>query len=313
MTAGQVVALTGGVGGAKLALGLARVLPAGALTCVVNTGDDFVHLGMHVSPDLDTLLYALADCDDRVRGWGRRDETWTFMRVLTQLGGESWFQLGDGDIALHVERTRRLAEGETLSAITDGVRRRLGVATRLLPMSDDPVRTLVHTSNATLSFQEYFVKHRAAPEVRSLSFEGAALARPAIGLLGLLASPALRALVICPSNPYLSIDPILAVPDIAAAIRTCPAPVVAVSPLIAGQAVKGPTARIMQGLGIDTTPRAIADHYDGLLDGLVIDAADRAHARQAGLPTEVTQTLMKSLGDRDALARAVLRFADRLR
>ena len=159
----EVVALTGGIGGAKLALGLSRVLPAGTLTCVVNTGDDFVHLGLHVSPDLDTMLYTLAGCEDRERGWGRRDETWTFMHVLGQLGGETWFQLGDGDLALHVERTRRLAGGEPLSAVIDDVRRRLGVATRLLPMSDDAVRTLVHTAEGTLAFQEYFVKLRADP------------------------------------------------------------------------------------------------------------------------------------------------------
>ena len=284
MIATEVITLTGGIGGAKLALGLARVLRSGALTCIVNTGDDFVHLGLHVSPDLDTTLYTLAGCADPERGWGRRDETWTFMRALAELGGESWFQLGDGDLALHVERTRRLAAGETLSAIIDDARRRLGVATQLLPMSDDAVRTRVHSADATLAFQEYFVKLQAAPAVRSIDFEGAPAARMPQGVLEALGSPHLRAIIICPSNPYLSVDPILAVPGIRQAIRASAAPVVAVSPLIGGRAVKGPTAKIMQELGIDTSPRAIADHYGELLDGLVIDEADRSGELPVGLP-----------------------------
>ena len=302
MTATEVVALTGGIGGAKLALGLARVLPSGALTCIVNTGDDFVHLGLHVSPDLDTTLYTLAGCADPERGWGRRDETWTFMRALAELGGETWFQLGDGDLALHVERTRRLAAGETLSTIMDDIRRRSGVATRLLPMSDDAVRTLVHTPETTLAFQEYFVKLRATPVVRSIVFEHAARARTPPAVLEALGSPHLRAIIICPSNPYLSVDPILAVPGMREALRASAAPVVAVSPLIGGRAVKGPTAKIMHELGIETSPQAIADHYGDLLDGLVIDEADRSGELPATLPTRATRTLMQSLGDRDTLA-----------
>jgi len=309
----EVLALTGGIGGAKLALGLSRVLPDGALACLVNTADDFVHLGLHVSPDLDTVLYTLAGCENPELGWGRRDETWTFMRVLEQLGGETWFRLGDGDLALHVERTRRLACGETLSAIMDDVRRRLGVATRLLPMSDEPVRTIVHTPGGPLAFQEYFVKLRAEPEVRSISFEGAAEARPAPGLADVLASPRLRAIVVCPSNPYLSVDPILAVPGLEAALRGAHVPVVAVSPLVGGRAVKGPTAKIMGELGIDTSPRAIVDHYGELLDGLVIDEADSVSERPAGRPALVTRTLMTTLEDRIALAQATLAFADRLK
>ena len=312
MIATEVIALTGGIGGAKLVLGLARVLPSGALTCIVNTGDDFVHLGLHVSPDLDTTLYTLAGCADPERGWGRRDETWTFMRALAELGGESWFQLGDGDLALHVERTRRLAAGETLSVIIDDARRRLGVATQLLPMSDDAVRTRVHSADATLPFQEYFVKLQAAPAVRSIDFEGASAARMPQGVLDALGSPHLRAIIICPSNPYLSVDPILAVPGMREALRASAAPVVAVSPLIGGRAVKGPTAKIMQELGIDSSPRAIADHYGDLLDGLVIDEADRSGEPPPMLPMRTTRTLMQSLEDRDALARTTLGFADSL-
>jgi LPPG:FO 2-phospho-L-lactate transferase len=313
MSAIEVLALTGGVGGAKLALGLARSLPEGALACVVNTGDDFVHLGLHISPDLDTTLYTLAGCANAARGWGRRDETWTFMQVLATLGGETWFRLGDGDLALHVERTRRLASGEPLSAIMDEMRRRLGVATRLLPMSDDAVRTQVITGSGTLDFQEYFVKHRAEPEVRSIRFQGAAQARPVAGILDAIAGASLRAIVLCPSNPYLSIDPILAVPGLAAALRGCGVPIVAVSPLVGGRAVKGPTAKIMRELGVETSPRAVAAHYGSLLDGLVIDEADRDDALPEGLPIRVSRTLMTSLEDRIRVAQSALEFASALR
>jgi len=308
----EVVALTGGIGGAKLALGLQRVLPPGALACVVNTGDDFVHLGLHVSPDLDTTLYTLAGCENREYGWGRRDETWTFMHVLEELGGETWFRLGDGDLALHVERTRRLGAGETLSAVMDDVGRRFGVASRLLPMSNDAVRTRVQTSDGELAFQEYFVKLHAEPEVRAIGFAGAAEARAPAGLAEVLASARLRAIVICPSNPYLSIDPILAVPGLAAALRGRGVPIVAVSPLIGGRAVKGPTAKIMRELGIETSNRAIAAHYGDLLDALVIDEADRLVELPRGLPTQIARTLMQSIDEREALARTTLEFADRL-
>lgn len=313
MSAVEVVALTGGIGGAKLALGLHRVLPPGALACIVNTGDDFVHLGLHVSPDLDTTLYTLAGCENPEQGWGRRDETWTFMRVLDELGGETWFRLGDGDLALHVERTRRLATGETLSAIMDDFRRRFGIASRLLPMSDDTVATRVHTPDAELAFQDYFVRLRAAPEVRAIEFAGASTSRTSAALAEVLGSSRLRAIVVCPSNPYLSIDPILAVRGLAAALRVPGVPVVAVSPLIGGRAVKGPTAKIMRELGIEASNRAIAAHYGDLLDGLVIDESDRSAELPHGLPTRASRTLMKSLDDREMLARATLEFADHLR
>jgi len=313
VSAVEVVALTGGIGGAKLALGLHRVLPPGALACIVNTGDDFVHLGLHVSPDLDTTLYTLAGCENPEQGWGRRVETWTFMRALGELGGETWFRLGDGDLALHVERTRRLATGETLSAIMDDFRRRFGIASRLLPMSDDTVATRVHTPDAELAFQDYFVRLRAAPEVRAIEFAGASTSRTSAALAEVLGSSRLRAIVVCPSNPYLSIDPILAVRGLAAALRVPGVPVVAVSPLIGGRAVKGPTAKIMRELGIEVSNRAIAAHYGDLLDGLVIDESDRSAELPHGLPTRASRTLMKSLDDREMLARATLEFADHLR
>jgi LPPG:FO 2-phospho-L-lactate transferase len=312
MSSGRVVALCGGVGGSKLALGLASVLAPGALTVVVNTGDDFEHLGLHVSPDLDTVLYTLAGLNDVERGWGRAGETWQFMQALRALGGETWFALGDQDLAIHVERTRRLRDGEPLTAIVRDMAARLAVATHIAAMSDDPVRTRVHTRDGALPFQHYFVKHRCEPVVTGVSFEGAAAARANPALLDALAAPSLTAVVICPSNPYLSIDPVLAVPGVREALRRTGAPVVAVSPIIGGQAVKGPTAKIMRELGIAVTNREIAGHYADLIDGLVIDAADAAEADQVGVKVAVTRTLMASLDDRRGLARAVLAFAERL-
>jgi LPPG:FO 2-phospho-L-lactate transferase len=246
----RIIALSGGVGGAKLALGLSRVLPPGDLTVVANTGDDFEHLGLSISPDIDTLLYTLAGLDNPATGWGRRDESWNFMAALEALGGETWFRLGDRDLATHIERTRRLRAGESLSQITDDFRRRFGIAARILPMSDDPVRTRVKTKDGWLDFQPYFVRHRCEPVITAIEFAGAADARPQPELLAALADPALSAVIICPSNPFISIEPILALRGVRAALRDCAAPVVAVSPIIGGHAVKGPTAKMMQELGL---------------------------------------------------------------
>src|SRR5437763_8426692 len=239
-----VLALSGGVGGAKLALGLYRILPPDTLTVVANTGDDFEHLGLSISPVLDTLLYTLSGNDNLELGWGRRGETWSFMAALEALGGETWFRLGDRDLATHIERTRRLEAGETLSRITADFCRRLGVQTKILPMSDDAVRTGVRTPQGWLAFQDYFVRRRCEPRVTELAYEGAAAARPQGEILAALADPRLRAVVICPSNPFLSIDPILAVPGMREAMAGSRAPVVAVAPIISGRAVKGPTAKM---------------------------------------------------------------------
>ncbi len=308
----SVIALTGGIGGARLARGLHRHLPPGALACIVNTGDDFEHPGLYVCPDLDTILYTLADCHDPQTGWGRRDETWTFMSVLARLGGPEWFRLGDGDLAVHVERTRRLRGGESLSTITRDLCAGFGVTSALLPMTDEPVRTRVHTSEGALEFQDYFVRRRANPVITEFEYRGAADARPTHGLLAALTSPRLEAIVVCPSNPWLSVDPILAVGGLREALRARRIPIVAVCPLIAGRAVKGPTAKIMSELGIAATPAAIAAHYGGLLDGLVIDEVDRDWAGSCGIPTVVAHTLMSDDGRREALAAAVLEFARRL-
>jgi len=309
----RVVALSGGVGGAKLALGLARVLAPGELMVVANTGDDFEHLGLAISPDIDTLLYTLAGLDNPETGWGRRGETWTFMAALAALGGETWFRLGDGDLATHVERTRRLASGERLSAVTDDFRRRLGIAARIVPMSDDRVRTRLRTDEGWLDFQDYFVRRQCRPRVLEMRFEGAERARPDAGFLAALADPDLRAIVICPSNPFISIEPILSLPGVRAALRGATAPVVAVSPIIAGSAVKGPTVKMMRELGIEPSAAAVAHRYDGLIDAFVVDDADAAATVPPGVARVPARTLMLTLADREVLARVVLDAADALR
>ena len=210
----MIIALSGGVGGAKLALGLARVMPPEDLLVVVNTGDDFEHLGLSISPDIDTVAYTLAGLANRELGWGRHDETWSFMETMEALGGETWFRLGDRDVALHVERTRRLAAGRALSAVTADLCRRLGIRSRVVPMSDDPVRTRLRTEEGWLDFQEYFVHRRCEPVVHELLFQGAGAARAHPEFLAALADPALLAIVICPSNPFISVEPILAIPGV---------------------------------------------------------------------------------------------------
>jgi LPPG:FO 2-phospho-L-lactate transferase len=307
-----VLALSGGVGGAKLALGLARILPEGSLTVVANTGDDFEHLGLHIAPDLDTLTYVLAGLDNPETGWGRRDETWSFMAALGELGGETWFRLGDRDLAMHVERTRRLARGESLSAITADLTRRLGIASRILPMSDDRVRTRVATEEGVIDFQRYFVGLQCAPRVTGFTFAGAERAAPHPDIGAMLRRADLRAVIICPSNPFISIDPILALPGLQDALAATPAPVIAVSPIIAGRAVKGPTAKMMTELGLSVDPLTVAAHYRGLIAGYVMDNADKWMAAMLDLPVETTRTLMQSREDREDLARVVLDLADRI-
>ena len=311
-TGARVVAFSGGIGGAKLALGLYRTLPPDRLMVVCNTGDDFEHLGLSISPDLDTVMYTLAGVANPETGWGRANETWTFMQALEQLGGETWFRIGDGDLATHVERTRRLAAGESLSAISDDFRRRLAVHAQVVPMCDEPVRTMVETEDGVLPFQRYFVERRCAPRVAGFEFRGASDARPPPALRKALGSEQLEAVVICPSNPFISIDPILAVPGMRAEIAARRAPVVAVSPIIGGHAVKGPTAQMMVQLGIPTSAGAVAEHYRGLLDGFVLDYADADQARAIDLPCLVTRTLMVSEDDKRTLASEVLAFARRI-
>jgi LPPG:FO 2-phospho-L-lactate transferase len=260
-------------------------------------------------------MYALAGLDDPQRGWGRRAETWSFMTALAALGGETWFKLGDGDLATHVERTRRRAAGETLSAVTADFCRRLGIAARLLPMSDDKVRTRLLTRDGWLDFQDYFVRRRCTPAVLELAYDGAATARAHPEVLAALADPRLRAVVICPSNPFVSIEPILAVPGLREAIAACAAPVVAVSPIIGGRAVKGPTAKMMRELGLPVSATAVARRYRDFIDAYMLDRADAAavaEAAELGIALTVAHTFMTTLEEREALARHVLATADAL-
>lgn len=313
MNSGRVLALSGGVGGAKLALGLSRVLPADDLLICANTGDDFAHLGLTICPDIDTLTYTLAGLANPDLGWGRRDETWSFMETLATIGGETWFRLGDRDLALHVERTRRLAAGESLTAITDDVRRSWGIGPRIIPMSDDPVRTKVRTEDGWIDFQDYFVRQQCRPVVRELAFLGAAQAMPHPDLLAALSDPTLRAVVICPSNPFISIEPTLALPGVRAAFAVCAAPVVAVSPIIGGKAVKGPTAKMMAELGTPPSARAVAERYADLIDAYVLDEQDAADADAIYADVTLARTLMTTLEDRETLARIALAAADKVR
>ncbi len=297
----RVVALSGGIGGAKLALGLAQLLPPEELLLVANTGDDFEHLGLSISPDIDTLSYTLAGLDNQALGWGRRDETWAFMETLEALGGESWFRLGDRDLALHVERTRRLRTGETLTQVTQDIAARLGVRVPLVPMSDDAVRTRLRTDAGWLDFQPWFVRERAVPLVREVAFAGAERAAPNPALMqALRVGP--RCVVVCPSNPFISIEPILALPGVREALRGVK--VVAVSPIIAGQAVKGPTAAMFASQGVAPSAAAVAQRYGALLTHFVMEPEDDA----TGIAAQVVRapTLMRNLADKVALARVVL-------
>lgn len=312
---GHVVALCGGVGGAKLAHGLSMALATaelGSLSIIVNTGDDFKHLGLSISPDLDSVMYALADLSDSVRGWGRRDETWRFMEALRGLGAESWFQLGDTDLAVHVERSWRLAGGATLSEVTNHLCRALGITSQVFPMSDDPVRTRVLTADGWLDFQDYFVRRQCQPTVREFEFAGAALAKPQPDALAALRRPDLRAVIVCPSNPFVSVEPILAVPGIRSALQETSAPVLAVTPIIGGKAIKGPAAKMMSELGLEVNSAAIARRYADFIDAFVVDGSDPVPEPVPNVKFVTGATLMTRIEDRLWLARAVLHAADAL-
>ncbi|MDE0451918.1 MAG: 2-phospho-L-lactate transferase [Gammaproteobacteria bacterium] len=311
----KVLALTGGIGGAKLALGLAKVLAPDEVAFVVNTGDDFEHLGFHIAPDVDTLVYTLAGEANIDTGWGRQDESWHFMHAAEQFGLPTWFRLGDRDLALHVHRRQRLAEGATLTEVTRETCRRLGVAEPVLPMSNDPVRTRVLTPDGPLAFQHYFVRDRCEPAVTGFEFDGvedAAINPEISALLAGTSGDGLRAIVICPSNPFVSVDPILALPGMRDMLRSAGVPIIAVSPIVGGRAIKGPTAKMMRELDIPAAAGAVARHYRDLITGFVLDECDASRESEVadlGLATTVTQTVMSNLDDRIALARDVLAFA----
>jgi len=307
----MIVALAGGVGGAKLADGLAQCVGED-LTVIVNTGDDFEHLGLHISPDLDTVMYTLAGIANPATGWGIAGETWTTLEQIARLGGPDWFKLGDRDLATHILRTQRLRAGERLTDITTSLCRTLGIAARILPMSDDPVRTVVQSGSEQYPFQDYFVRLQCGVPVTALHFEGAAAARPSREVTAALTDTSLTAIILCPSNPYLSIDPILAVPGLRELIRPADVPVVAVSPIIGGAAVKGPAAKIMTELDVKPSVATVAAHYKELADGLMIDTVDAALAPEIeamGMRVRTAPILMRDAQDRRRLAAECIAFA----
>lgn len=309
---GHVLALSGGVGGAKLAAGLAAVLPPEDLTIAVNTGDDFEHLGLTICPDIDSVTYALAGLNDTVRGWGVVDESWRTMERLGALGEATWFNLGDRDMAMHLARSWRLRAGETLSEVTARLTGALGIAHLVVPMSDAPVRTQVETEAGWLDFQHYFVREQCRPVAKAIRFAGTPGAAMSAGLADALARPDLAAVVLCPSNPFLSVDPILAVDGVREALSNRKVPFVAVSPLIGGQSLKGPLGKLLGELGRENSNRAIADHYAGLLDHLIIDESDAADAEglhATGISVTIEPTVMYGAAERERLARVALSAA----
>ena len=304
----KILAITGGVGGAKLALGLSKLLPAEDLLFAVNTGDDFEHLGLHISPDIDSLTYALAQQNNQELGWGREGETWQFIDTLKALGGESWFRLGDKDLALHIRRTQLLGAGHNLTEATAEIGQALGITHQIVPMSNDPVRTIVHSDAGDLAFQHYFVRERCQPAVSGFEFSGVenATLNPVIAAWLSQAD----GVVICPSNPYVSVDPLLAVPGFAASLKHLP--IVAVSPIVAGIAIKGPAAKMMAELNVPATAAAVARHYEGLITGFILDETDKTQRKLINIPTIVTQTIMVTLQDRVSLASDTLGFLQTL-
>ncbi len=308
----KITALAGGVGGAKLAHGLSQILPPDQFTIIVNTGDDFEHLGLYISPDLDTVCYTLAGLANPLTGWGRKDESWHAFNEMEKLAGQTWFRLGDRDLGTHLVRTERRKHGEKLSTITQNFCRAWGIEHTILPMTDDPVYTMVATKEmGELAFQEYFVHQRCEPSVTGFRFDGIEKALPAPGVLEAIDQA--DALVFCPSNPWVSIDPILAVAGVRSACAT--KPVVAVSPIIGGDVVKGPAAKMYRELGIQPSAYAVAKHYENLLQGFVVDTVDaelQASIEAMNISTLVTNTIMEDELGRLRLAKDVIDFVNSL-
>lgn len=307
----MILALAGGVGGAKLVNGLARILPPSELAIVVNTGDDFDHLGLYIAPDLDSVCYALAGRNDRDRGWGLAGESWNCMEALKALGGQGWFQLGDRDLATHILRTEAL-KTQSLSEVTQALSTAMGIAHRVTPMSDQPVRSMVDTDEGELSFQHYFVKRQAEPIFRSIRFAEIEHAAPSPGFVQALDHPQLEAILVCPSNPVLSIEPILSLPGVRARIAERRVPLVVVSPFVDGKAIKGPAAKIMKEMGLSADAQSLAAYYDGLLDGIVIHDGDEPPRQTPALKTLKTDIMIPDAVRQEALAREVLDFCSEL-
>jgi len=305
----KIVALAGGVGGAKLAHGLAQILPPEDLTVIVNTGDDFEHYGLYICPDLDTVCYTLAGLANPETGWGRTGESWNVIENTAKLGGPTWFRLGDRGLGTHHERTRRIKEGQCLSEITREFCKAWGIKHAVLPMTDHYVRTMVETDEGELEFQEYFVHRRCEPHVKGFWFDGVKTAKPAPGTRAAIDQA--EAVIICPSNPWVSIDPILQIfsPLLSGERQRGEGiPIIAISPIIGGKTVKGPAAKMYRELGIQPSALAVANHYRGLLTGFVMDKIDIELVKDLEVQTLVTDTLMKSSEDRRRLAQEVLHW-----
>lgn len=311
----RIVALCGGVGGAKLALGLANLESNFGLTIIANTGDDFEHLGLSISPDIDTITYTLAGIANPDTGWGRAEETWSFMESLADFGAETWFRLGDKDLALNILRTNLLSCGENLSDVTSHITGNLGIPSEIVPMTDSNVRTVFHTDRGTLEFQDYFVRLQCKPVVASIEFQGAGKAHPSRRFGELLTDPSVDAFIVCPSNPFISIDPILAIPSVRTSLANHPSSVVAVSPVVDGQSIKGPTSKLMSELDLGSSSADIAAYYGDFIDGFVLDHRDSdlcADIGKSGIHTFCSNIVMSTFSDRCQLARNVVGFAETL-
>ena len=308
----KIVALAGGVGGAKLGDGLTQILPPEDLTVIVNTGDDFHHWGLKVCPDLDTVCYTVAGLANPETGWGRNNESWNVISEISRLNGVDWFKIGDHDLATHIERTERLASGRRLSEIVHDFCQSWGIKITILPMSDDAVPTIVNTSEyGEMAFQEYFVHQRCNPEIKGFKFVGVEFSRPATGVMEAINKA--DALILCPSNPWVSLDPILSVPGILAAVKSRKI-VAGVSPIVGGAAIKGPAAKMFSELNIEPSAFAVAQHYEGMISHFALDLIDHdleQSISNLGMKTTTVNTVMKTQVDRRQLAADVLNFIQR--
>ena len=314
MSENNLIAISGGIGGAKLCYGLDQILQPGQLRVIANTGDDFLYLGFYISPDIDTLIYTLAEVNNKETGWGREDETWKTHNVLGELGADNWFKLGDKDLALHLHRSKALRNGETLTSITQDIAERFKLKTVILPMSDHIIQTFVHTDKSSMPFQEYFVKESTNPKVREISFESKH-PETTKEVLEAINDPELSGFLIAPSNPYLSVDPILSIDKIKQTIMQSKKPRVAVSPIIGGDSVKGPTAKIMEEMGLEVNVITIANHYQDLIDGLIIDNTDVEYVQaieSSGIKVKVSNILMNNNDDKTRLAEEAIEFLNEL-
>ena len=314
MASGKIIALSGGIGGAKLGLGLHQIYAPEELYFITNTGDDFLYLGFYIAPDVDTLVYTLAGVNNTETGWGRADETWKTHNVLSELGADNWFKLGDKDLALHLHRSKALRNGERLTSITQDIANRFHLKATVLPMSDHMIQTVVDTNKGLLSFQEYFVKQASKPKIKNISFKSKN-PEPSAEVTEILMDPGLKGIVICPSNPYLSIDPILSIEKIRQSITESKRPRVAVSPIINGQSVKGPTTKIMNELGLEANVLTIAQHYKDYIDGIVIDTSDQDYVGQIesmGIQVKLSEIMMNNDDDKKRVAEDVIHFIDHI-